>query len=211
MPVLLLDGEDPVDFERIVEELTSKYVPCGVDQEDCVLTMAKCLWRKQRYQRFLSVRITGARFNPRHEEYDRFHALSAFLQLLAKITTEDELERALHLIDAPSAHHLRDRCPRAKFKTAKGRSKAIRAELLAMLATGALGLSAPCDELRIMMAGAVLTDDVLARELDLERECDAMFDRALDRLIKLKAAERSITLEERSRFHRATAPRARAK
>ncbi|WP_354208714.1 MULTISPECIES: hypothetical protein [unclassified Bradyrhizobium] len=52
---------------------------------------------------------------------------------------------------------------------------------------------------------------VLARELDLERGCDAMFDRALDRLIELKAAERSITLEERSRFHRAKAPRARAK
>ncbi|OSI77938.1 hypothetical protein BSZ21_02725 [Bradyrhizobium canariense] len=203
MPFLILDGEDPAEFECLLAELTKEHMPWGPDEEDAVLTLAKCLWRKQRHQVFLAVRATSARYNPRHEAYDEYYALLAFMKLLQQMKDAHELERILH--DAPRhlAHHLNEHCPRSKYKSAKAWIKAVRTEVLNVLLPAVMRLGPPCDELRMLYAAAVLTDDVVARELELERKLDAMFDAALDRLARLKAAKRSITLQDRRRFHRA--------
>ena len=62
----ILPGEDAREFENLFGQLA----PDGPVEEDLVLTLAKCIWRKRRYQRFLAAKVTAAKFDPSHEGYD---------------------------------------------------------------------------------------------------------------------------------------------
>ena len=66
----ILPGEDAREFENLFGQLASEYAPDGPVEEDLVLTLAKCIWRKRRYQRFLAAKVTAAKFDPSHEGYD---------------------------------------------------------------------------------------------------------------------------------------------
>ncbi|MGY3412348.1 hypothetical protein ACVWZV_008461 [Bradyrhizobium sp. GM5.1] len=71
MDFLFLDGEDPLEFALLLMRLTNEHMPCGADEEDCVLTITKWVWRKHSYQRLLKTRMNSARLDPRHAAYER--------------------------------------------------------------------------------------------------------------------------------------------
>ncbi|WP_407192918.1 hypothetical protein [Bradyrhizobium sp. STM 3566] len=198
MDFLFLEGEDPLEFAVLLTRLTDEHMPCGADEEDCVLTMTQCIWRKYRYQRLLKTRMSSARFDPRHAAYDESQGLQVFVEMLDRAHEEHDVEIALASLRSHVTGHLSRHCPRYKFRTTKAWIKALRREVEKKFLPA---LAPPCEEVRMMMAAEFLNDDVLARELEFERECDAMFDRALDRLTRLKAAKRRISLPERKSFH----------
>src|ERR1700751_3475551 len=74
----VLPGENPLEFEILRGQLASEHAPDGPHEEDLVLTIAKCIWRKRRYQCFLAAKVTAARSDPDHEAYDEVAALNAF-------------------------------------------------------------------------------------------------------------------------------------
>ncbi|MCK1353577.1 hypothetical protein IVB56_21415 [Bradyrhizobium sp. CW7] len=198
MDFLFLDGEDPLEFALLLMRLTNEHMPCGADEEDCVLTMTKWVWRKHSYQRLLKTRMNSARLDPRHAAYDESQGLQVFLEMLNRAHEAHEVEIALASLRSHVTGHLSEHCPRYKFRTTKAWIKALRREVEKKFLPA---LAPPCEEVRMMMAAEFLTDDVLARELEFERQCDAMFDRALDRLTRLKAAKRRLSLQERKSFH----------
>src|SRR5437016_604111 len=107
----ILPGENPLDFELLQTKLAEEFAPDGLLEEEMVFTIAKCMWRKQRYQRFLAARRTAASFDPDHEAYDEVEALTGFFQALVKETDEDELQRLLNRLGGHLADDLRHRCP----------------------------------------------------------------------------------------------------
>src|SRR5215471_4896077 len=43
----LLPGESPAEFEKLHGSLIAEFAPCGVLEDDIVMTMARLVWRKQ--------------------------------------------------------------------------------------------------------------------------------------------------------------------
>ena len=203
MPFLILDGESQDEFVDLLMDLTLKYYPCGPDQEDCVLTMAKCIARKKRSEKLLDQKLVAAKLNPNSKAYDEAAALRALLELLNKVENAEEVERALQCIDTSNSHYLRNNRPRHRYRSARAWISAMVAEIERVLLPRATRLGPPPDELRFLQAAAALNEDYLASELDFERQIDAIYDQAFSRLERLKAADRSVTYAERLRFYRA--------
>src|SRR5438093_2139520 len=114
MYVFVCEGEDLPAFVELRLQLTLQYIPCGPDEEDCVLTMAKCSWRKQRYQQFQFTRATSAKFHPGTGAYDERSVLETLLEVLQKAEQNIEVERALQYIGTGIRDHLARCCPNIK-------------------------------------------------------------------------------------------------
>jgi hypothetical protein len=194
------EGEDLSAFVELRLQLTLQYAPCGPDQEDCVLTMAKCSWRKQRYQQFQLMRAMSAKFDSTTGAYDQRNALQALLEALQKVEQKIEVEPALQGIDAGCRDYLARCCSKSRFKTTHAWIRALLREIQGVLLPAVSRFGDPPKEILLSRSAAVLTDDILERELAYERTLDAEFDRALERLFRLKAAKRKIDFWERRRW-----------
>jgi hypothetical protein len=194
------EGEDLAAFVELRLQLTHRYIPCGPDEEDCVLTMAKCLWRKQRYQQFQFVRATSAKLDPSSGAYDERSALQALLDWLQKASEKIEVERALQCIETGVRNHLTRCCPNSAYRTTRAWIGALMREIQGVLLPAASRLGAPIKEILLAQSAAALTDDNLERELAYERKLDAEFDRALKRLYALKATKSKIGFCGRKRW-----------
>src|SRR6476659_1244967 len=91
----ILPGENPLEFEMLRGRLAEELSPDGPLEEDQVLTVAKCIWRKQRYQRFLAARVMAAKFDPGHEAYDEAMALNGFYHAIDGATHFGEVRQSL--------------------------------------------------------------------------------------------------------------------
>jgi hypothetical protein len=206
----ILPGENPLQFELLLTKVAEEWAPDGPIEWDAVLSIAKCLFRKQRYQRFIVSRITAAQFDPSHEAYDAPMALNAFHQILLAETAEHELERALGQLGGHLADHLAKKCPRRRFATTEAWVSAMRTEIEGVLMPAVTRFGSPPDEVLIGQAAAVLTDEAFARELEFERQLDRELEQAIDRLLKIKEKKRRITFRDAQRFDRAHPTRLKA-
>src|SRR6266480_7907283 len=132
----ILPGENPVEFELLHTRLAEEWVPDGPLEDDAVYTMAKCIWRKRRYQRFNAARNTAAKFDPDHEAYDEQESLTVFRRLLLQQTNDEGVIQLLSRLGGHLADYLRDKSPRRNFKTVKAWIKAMRHETLKLLSQG---------------------------------------------------------------------------
>src|SRR5205085_133508 len=128
----ILPGESAYEFELLQTKVSEDLIPDGPLEEDAVLTVAKCIWRKKRFQRFLTARRIAAAFDPDHKAYDEVMALNAFFSLLVGQTDEDEINRSLERLGGYLAQDLRKRCPRRKFAKTKAWIDAMKREAMKM-------------------------------------------------------------------------------
>jgi hypothetical protein len=196
----ILPGENPIGFELLRAEVAEELVPDGPVEEDLVSTIAKCIWRKQRYQRFVMAKMTAAKFDPSHKAYDEGMALRTFQHALTVETAGHELERFLGRLGGHLADHLAAKCPKRNFATAELWVDAMKREVEEVLIPAAERFGTPPDEVLIAQSAEVLTDDLFARELEFEERIDAIMERAFDGLAKVKATKRQVTLREVRRF-----------
>lgn len=197
----ILPGENPLEFERLHARVAEEWVPDGPAEENIVFTIAKYGWHKLRIQRFFAAKVAAAKFDPKHQAYDAEVVLRAFYQVLCHDLAEDEVEPWLRRLGRGPANHLRNRCRRQSFETAEAWIEALRMETISMYRQ-ASRFGSPPDEVLMNQSAAVLTDEVLARQLEFEARIDAELTRAVDRLVKIKAAKRQITFREVQRFNR---------
>jgi len=113
----ILPGENPLEVEMLCARLAEELSPDGPLEEDQVLTIAKCLWDKQRRQRFLAARVMAAKFEPSHMAYDGAMALNAFLHAIDGATHFGEVWQSLGQLGGHFADHLDAKCPRREFQT----------------------------------------------------------------------------------------------
>jgi len=195
----ILPGENSLEFELLRTKLAEELAPDGPLEEDAVCTMAKCIWRKRRWQRFLEARSIAARFDPDHGAYDDKLTLSAFFQVVKDLKDEEQLMRMVGRHGGHLAEYLLRKLPRRTFKTTKGWIKAITVETMKLLAQT---LGPTPDEVLISQSAAFLTDEIFTRELDFEKRIDAELKQACKRYFEIKAAKRQIRFREIQRFER---------
>jgi hypothetical protein len=92
---LIIGGEDPRQFEKLVDELAEEWQPEGKTEHDAVLDIAKGIWLKRRFQLFLKVTATRNAGNPDHPSYDERIGLAAFLTH-AKMSPESAFSHGSH-------------------------------------------------------------------------------------------------------------------
>jgi hypothetical protein len=199
----ILPGEDPREFESLFGQLASEHAPDGPVEQDLVLTLAKCFWRKRRYQRFLEAKVTAAKFDPSREGYDGPLALVAFDFLIDEgDLVEEQIRLCVASLGGRFAAHLKEKCPEGKFGTVEEWVTAMQAEVRTVLLPASKRCGPPPDEVLIKRASAVLTDDALARELEFEDRIDRKLEQTLDRLAKVKAAKQPASFREAQRRSR---------
>src|SRR6516165_9514627 len=113
----ILLGENPLEFEILRGQVAGEHAPDGPLEEDLVLTIAKCIWRKRRYQRFLASKVTAAKVDPSHEAYDEAMALDAFYHAIDGAVSFSEIRRSLVQLGGHFADHLDAKCPQGKSNT----------------------------------------------------------------------------------------------
>jgi len=193
---VVLLGEDPIEFEILRGRLAEEHAPDGPLEEDLVLTLAKCLWRKQRHQNFLSVEIMSAQYHPKHAAHHKqSQALETFYQAINDATSFEEIQQSLDQLDEHYADCLKFTCPRDNFREPRqwvnAMQKVVREAMRPLITLSGSAI-----------ASAVLTDDVIARELEFEARIDRILEQTLDRLERAKAAKRRVSFREAQRFSR---------
>jgi hypothetical protein len=195
----ILPGENPLEFELLRTQLAEQYLPDGPIEEDLVLTIAKCISRKRRFQRFIAAKASAARADPEHDAHDPVLALTATYHRLADEKDEYKVRLALVQLGYFGRRLLED-CPQHQFPTTEDWVKAVLHQIENVWIPEVTRFGPPPDEVLMKGSAAVLTDELFALELQFEERIDAMMERALDRLAKEKARKHQITLGEVRRF-----------
>jgi len=200
---VILPGENPLKFEMLHARLVVELSPDGPLEEDLVWTITKCLFRKQRFQRFLAARVMAAKFEPNHMAYDGTMALNAFFHAIDGATHFGEVRQSLDQLGGHFADHLDAKCPREKFQTLEDWVKAMQEEVQKVLLPAAARFGRPPDEVLIEQSSAILTDAVLTHELESEERIDRLLEQALTRLEKIKKSKQQTSFREAQRLSRA--------
>jgi hypothetical protein len=192
----ILPNEDPIEFEILRGELAEEHAPDGPLEEDLVLTIAKGIWRKRRYQNLLSAKALVAHYDPTHSaQHKDQQALETFYQAINGATVFEEIQQGLDQLPKHFADYLNFECPRCDFREpvewAKAMQKVVREAFMPFLRLVA-----------ITIASTVFKDEVFARELEFEERIDKTIEQTLNRLEKVKAAKRQVSFREAQRFDR---------
>src|SRR5579859_1497843 len=154
----IFPGESASEFELLYERLAEELMPDGPIEEDLVLTVAKCTWRKQRKQRFSAASALEALVDKNHPAYDEGYALHAFHSILSVLRREPEVERALAGLSEDAAHHLRTTTPREQFPSFETWIEAMRDEEERALLPTAVALESAGNVKFITHAAKMLPD-----------------------------------------------------
>jgi hypothetical protein len=184
-------GEDPLGFESMRTRLAEKYAADGPDEEDCIYRMAK-------YQ-FLKRTLPTKR--PQMEGYNEYVALDRFNDVLLSGAEESRIRLELDALGGRFGRHLRALVCRRDFDSTEAWTEALQAEIFNKLMPQIVERRHK-EEQQLQEPCAKLTEELLARELAYEKLFDEGFDRALNQLMKIKAAKRQITFRKRVRFDR---------
>src|SRR5262245_62279995 len=71
----ILPGEDPDEFIALLEGLLAEWEPQGPTEGEAVYTIAACIWRKRRIQRFITGKIGFRSLDPGALSFDPDMAL----------------------------------------------------------------------------------------------------------------------------------------
>jgi hypothetical protein len=194
----IIPGEDPQEFAELLSALYQEWMPDGATEEDAVLSIAKSVWRKRRVQKFLGIQFFKDSLNPGHPSYNEKLAL-AFCALAMDHDPMMAFQECRRCLRSRKLEELQEAFPRSNYKTTKEWAGAVINELVAKwerynqdvppaLAREAANMAS------LMLSAAYLSDDILEKELALDERLEAMTDRAIKRLIQLKAMKPMLNL-----------------
>jgi hypothetical protein len=180
-------GEDPGQFEKLVDELAEEWQPEGKTEHDAVLDIAKGIWLKRRFQLFLMVKATRDAGNPDHPSYDERIGLAAFLAY-AKNSPEDAFSHGSHYLRKEQLESLMKGYPKTNFKSETEWFAAIENAITSTLFPIYDAVYSDSETYYALMnSAATFSDDLFDRAIALDERLNAMIDRATKRLIQIKA------------------------
>jgi hypothetical protein len=167
-------GEDPLGFEFLRTQHAEAYAPDGLDEESCVYQMTKSLFLK----RDLPTKRT------RMKGFAEAETLAKFNDLLLAEVSESEIQSALDSLRGVLIEFLRKHYPRRNYDSTEAWIEALKRVIFQ-------------EEQQLQEpAPGGLVPEMLERELACEKQLDESYDRALNRLFKIKAFKRQITFRE---------------
>jgi hypothetical protein len=189
----IVPGEDPREFDELLSALVEEWMPAGPTEEDAVLTIAKCIWRKRRVQKFIEAELMKNMLDPRHASYDESVGLTAFAVVM-RTTPEVAFDSYYHrCLREERIKYLQEKFPRGNFKSPSEWAQAIISEiksvLLPALTTGVPEID---DWVSLLQSAGTLTQELFKHELALDERLDAMNDRAIKRLVHIKMMKQTM-------------------
>ena len=184
---LIIDGEDPREFDKLVDELAEEWQPEGKTEHDAVLDIAKGIWLKCRFQLFLMVKATRNAWDPDHPSYDERIGLAAFLAH-AKISPEDAFSHGSHFLRKEQLESLVKAYPMENFESETEWLAAIQNAITSSLFPIYDAVYTDSETyFALMNSAATFSDNLFERAIALDERLNAMIDRATKRLIQIKA------------------------
>ena len=184
----IVPGEDPEEFEALYSALIQEWAPAGETEEDAVLSIAKAIWRKRRAQRFIQIRVTTNSTNPRHPTYDEYESLAAVANILRATPSINFEDYASRCLEPDKAKKLIDKFPRARYKSDQDWANSVIKEIETILMPKVNFRADPAYEYgNLLRSSGTFTDDFFDQELRLDERLDIMIDRAVKRLLQIKA------------------------
>lgn len=192
--ITFIPGENPRQFEDLYSALIKEWAPDGATEQDCVLTIAKCMWRKRRVQEYLGVQLLRNSVDPGHPSFDAVFGLLMFINLMEhQPETAFDREYAGRCLRAETTNYLLGKFPRSAFDSTAEWAQAIVDEITSVL----LPEIGPIDYAARMGAAFTAAEnlggDAFKQELALDERLDAMIDRAVKRLIQIKAMKQMLS------------------
>jgi len=185
-------AEDPLGFELLRTRLAESYAPEGLDEENCIYQMAKSLFLK----RDLPTKRSRMKGPSEAQTLDQINDL-----LLAE-ASEGKIESALDSFKGELIAELRRRYPRRNYDSSAAWMKALKRVIFDEFMGRATEMRYQEEQQLQEPAPGRLVPEMLERELAYEKQLDESYDRALDRLLKIKAFKRQITFDKMRRFDR---------
>jgi hypothetical protein len=181
----ILPGEDPAEFEELHSELIAEWMPDGATEQDAVLSIANAVWRKRRVQRFLTAQAFNHSLDPKHIWYNERGGLISW-QLSVRQDPENAF-RAIEsfLLPLKVAHFKQQKFARSQFPSTPEWADAIVKEIDSLLPNIFFGFSG--EHYAMYQSAKAYSGDLFNQELALDERLDAMIDRAVKRLIQIKA------------------------
>jgi hypothetical protein len=183
---LIIGGEDPRQFQKLVDEIAEDWQPEGTSEHDAVFEIAKGIWLKRRFQLFLMVEATRNAGNPDHPSYDERIGLAAFLAR-TKMSPEDGFSHGSHFLRKELLESLMKECPKTNFKSEAEWFAAVQKAINSMLPVFDAVYSNSETYYALMNPAATFSGDLFERAIAVDERLNAMIDRATKRLIQVKA------------------------
>jgi hypothetical protein len=185
----IVPGEDLDEFEELYSDLIEDVSAVGVLEEHAVLTIARAMWRQRRAQKFIQIEVLLNSSNPDHPGYNEYESLAAFVSSLRAVP-DDFDHFANRLLDAELVKYLNVKFPLSKYKSSQERADAVIKEIESVRMPKANLTSDPrAEDVRLMRSSRTFTADFFDKELRLDERLDTMIDRAVKRLLQMKAAK----------------------
>jgi hypothetical protein len=184
---LIIGGEDPRQFEKLVDEVAEEWQPEGKTEHDAALDIAKGIWLKRRFQLFLMVKATRNAGNPDHPSYDERIGLAAFLAH-AKMFPGDAFSHGSHFLRKEQLESLVKAYPKENFESETEWFAAIQNAITSSLFPIYDAVYTDSETyFALMNSAATFSDNLFDRAIAVEERINAMIDRATKRLIQIKA------------------------
>jgi hypothetical protein len=166
--VTLLPGEEPQQFIRLLAELFLEWQPSGPTEQDAVLSIAKGIWRKARFQHFLKGTVARCTADPDHPAYDIVSMLRRYYDYLD--SRPDELDTLdldnpmiFVLLPKQMRQHLTEEFAKEKFKSTSEQAEAIK-KYIGSLLLGLEKIEKPV-ELSYIESAKIVTPEDFQREV----------------------------------------------
>ena len=170
----------------------------GPTEDDTVISIAQAMWRKDRIQKFIQVRLYDDKINPNHPSYDEAFSLRG-LAFGMKTDPETAFNHtrpaALH---ADKAYYLENKFPRENYTSTSEWAQAVIDEInTVLIPVRSLEKRGPEvqtieAQAAFMQSAGSLWGDLLENEVALIERLEAIIDRLTKRLIQIKAAKQML-------------------
>lgn len=185
----ILPGEDRQEFEELHNSLIREWQPDGDTESDAVLDIAKSIWCKRRVQKFFQIQVSKNCLDPNHPTYNEDLALKHFSDAVAQ-DPERAFRECTSSLHPERITYLGQKCPRTSFKTTKEWGAAVVNEIKSVL----LEVDTPgmWEVAGLFCIASLFSDDLIRQELTLNERLSAIIERAVKRLVQMKAMKQML-------------------
>jgi len=182
---LILPDEDPEEFKELHDGLIREHRPEGPTENDAVLDIAKCFWRKRRLTRYHERKVARAAENQKvldHERLEKAENLRRFLSdAKAGVLPEISPDVLVARFGPAFALSIQSRVPRSVVST----NEAYKRLLVGILATDFNKAGDPHRQPELEEQFS--SEAFAASEIDIEERLNAQIEKAFRRIAQSRA------------------------